>query len=231
MMSIWTDLWNLFFPHSCLLCGRQLISGERVLCLKCLSRLPRTQFHLRKDNIVECNFWGKIPVEHATSFLYYAKGGNVRQLLYELKYHGNQEVGEVMGRMMASELMCSHFFDGIDLIVPVPLHQRKKRLRGYNQSECLARGVSVVTGIPMDTKVVIRSRYTDTQTHKGQYARWENVRNLFACIFPGSLEGKHLLLVDDVLTTGATVVSCADAFRGILGLRISVLTLALAGES
>ena len=111
-MSIWTDLWNLFFPHSCLLCGRQLISGERVLCLKCLSGLPRTQFHLRKDNIVECNFWGKIPVEHATSFLYYAKGGNVRQLLYELKYHGNQEVGEVMGRMMASELMCSHFFDG-----------------------------------------------------------------------------------------------------------------------
>ncbi len=86
-----------------------------------------------------------------------------------------------MGRMMASELMCSHFFDGIDLIVPVPLHQRKKRLRGYNQSECLARGVSVVTGIPMNTKVVIRSRYTDTQTHKGQYARWENVRNLFAC--------------------------------------------------
>ena len=156
-MSIWTDLWNLFFPHSCLLCGRQLISGERVLCLKCLSGLPRTQFHLRKDNIVECNFWGKIPVEHATSFLYYAKGGNVRQLLYELKYHGNQEVGEVMGRMMASELMCSHFFDGIDLIVPVPLHQRKKRLRGYNQSECLARGVSVVTGIPMDTKVVIRA--------------------------------------------------------------------------
>lgn len=104
-------------------------------------------------------------MEHATSFLYYAKGGNVRQLLYELKYHGNQEVGEVMGRMMASELMCSHFFDGIDLIVPVPLHQRKKRLRGYNQSECLARGVSVVTGIPMNTKVVIRSRYTDTQTH------------------------------------------------------------------
>lgn len=158
-MSIWTDLWNLFFPHSCLLCGRQLISGERVLCLKCLSGLPRTQFHLRKDNIVECNFWGKIPVEHATSFLYYAKGGNVRQLLYELKYHGNQEVGEVMGRMMASELMCSHFFDGIDLIVPVPLHQRKKRLRGYNQSECLARGVSVVTGIPMDTKVVIPSDF------------------------------------------------------------------------
>lgn len=231
MMSIWTDLWNLFFPHGCLLCGKQLVPGERVLCAKCLSELPRTRFHLCKDNAVERNFWGKFPVERATSFLYYAKGGDVRQLLYELKYHGNQEVGEVMGRVMAAELMHSRFFDGIDLIVPVPLHRRKERRRGYNQSECLARGISAVTGIPVDTKVVIRNRYTDTQTHKGQYERWENVRNLFDCVSPERLEGKHLLLVDDVLTTGATLVSCADAFHGIPGLRISVLTLALAGES
>lgn len=230
-MSILTDLWNLFFPHCCLLCGEQLVPGEKVLCLKCLSGLPRTRFHLRKDNAVECNFWGKFPVEHASSFLYYAKGGDVRQLLYELKYHGNKAVGEVMGRTMAAELLPSHFFDGIDMVVPVPLHPRKERQRGYNQSECLAHGISVVTGIPMNAKIVIRNRYTDTQTHKGQYERWENVRNLFACISPECLEGKHLLLVDDVLTTGATVVSCADAFRDIPGLRISLLTLALAGES
>lgn len=230
-MSIWTDLWHLFFPQTCLLCGGQLVEGERMVCLRCLSGLPRTHFHLRKDNLVERNFWGKFPVERATSFLYYAKGGDVRQLLYELKYHGNQEVGEVMGRVMASELMRSRFFDGIDLIVPVPLHQRKERRRGYNQSECLARGISAVTGIPMDVKVIIRSRYNETQTRKGQYERWENVRNLFACISPEGLEGKHVLLVDDVLTTGATVVSCADALADIPGLRISVLTLALAGES
>ena len=230
-MSVWTDLWDLFFPCNCLLCERQLVQGENMLCLKCLSGLPRTQFHLREENAVECNFRWKIPVEHATSFLYYAKGGNVRQLLYELKYRGNREVGEVMGRVMASELMGSRFFDGMDLIVPVPLHRRKERLRGYNQSECLARGISAVTGIPMDTRIVVKSRHTDTQTHKGQYARWENVRDLFVCVDPAALEGKHLLLVDDVLTTGATVVSCADAFRGIPGLRISVLTLALAGES
>lgn len=230
-MSIWTDLWHLFFPQTCLLCGGQLVEGERMVCLKCLSGLPRTHFHLRKDNLVERNFWGKFPVERAASFLYYAKGGDVRQLLYELKYHGNQEVGEVMGRVMASELMRSHFFDGIDLIVPVPLHQRKERRRGYNQSECLARGISAVTGIPVDIKVIIRSRYNETQTRKGQYERWENVRNLFACIAPEGLEGKHILLVDDVLTTGATIVSCADALGDIPGLRISVLTLALAGES
>ena len=230
-MNLWTDIVEFFFPRLCLSCGRKLLLAEEGLCISCLAGLPYTKLGNTPGNEMEKCFWGRFPVVRASSLFYYAKGGNVRQLLYELKYHGNQEVGEVMGRMMASELMCSHFFDGIDLIVPVPLHQRKKRLRGYNQSECLARGVSVVTGIPMDTKVVIRSRYTDTQTHKGQYARWENVRNLFACIFPDSLEGKHLLLVDDVLTTGATVVSCADAFRGIPGLRISVLTLALAGES
>lgn len=231
MMSIWTDLWKLFFPRCCLLCGERLVPGEKVLCLKCLSGLPRTQFHLQEDNAVEYDFFGKFPVDHATSFLYYAKGGDVRRLLYELKYYGNKEVGEVMGRTMAAELMSSHFFDGIDLIVPVPLHRRKERQRGYNQSECLARGISVVTGIPMNAHIVIRSRYTDTQTHKGQYERWENVQNLFICVSPGLLEGKHLLLVDDVLTTGATVVSCADAFRSIPGLHISVLTLALAGKS
>lgn len=170
-------------------------------------------------------------MERATSFLFYTKGGDVRQLLYELKYHGNEEVGIVMGRTMASELLLTSFFEGIDLIVPVPLHRRKKRQRGYNQSECLAEGISLVTGIPVYVDALVRDRYTETQTRKGQYERWENVRNLFVCPSPGILEGKHVLLVDDVLTTGATIVSCADALHDIPGLRVSVLTLALAGES
>lgn len=230
-MAIWTDLWGFFFPRTCLLCGRRLARGESAVCLKCLSGLPRTRLHLAEDNAVERNFWGKFPMVRATSFLYYAKGGDVRRLLYELKYYGNREIGLLMGREMASELMQSRFFDGIDLIVPVPLHPRRQRLRGYNQSEWLARGIVEVTGIPLDATAVVRSRHNDTQTRKGHYERWENVRGLFACVSPGSLEGKHILLVDDVLTTGATLVACADAFRGIPGLRISVLTLALAGES
>lgn len=231
MMSIWSDLWELFFPRCCLFCGSRLSHGERTLCFSCLAKLPRTELHLRRDNAVERNFWGKFPVERATSFLYYAKGGDVRQLLYELKYHGNKEVGKVMGRTMAAELLSSCFFEDVDLIIPVPLHRRKERQRGYNQSECLARGIAEVTGLPVCTDMVVRSRYTETQTHKGQYERWENVRNLFACSAPELLENKHVLLVDDVLTTGATIVACVDALRNVSGLRVSVLTLALAGES
>lgn len=231
MMSIWSDLWELFFPRCCLFCGSRLSHGERTLCFSCLAKLPRTELHLRRDNAVERNFWGKFPVERATSFLYYAKGGDVRQLLYELKYHGNKEVGIVMGRIMAAELLSSCFFEDVDLIIPVPLHRRKERQRGYNQSECLARGIAEVTGLPVCTDMVVRSRYTETQTHKGQYERWENVRDLFACSAPELLEKKHVLLVDDVLTTGATIVACVDALRNVSGLRVSVLTLALAGES
>lgn len=231
MRAIGTDLWELFFPRCCLLCGSRLCYGENILCSSCLIGLPRTGFHLQEDNRVERNFWGKFAIERATSFLYYTKGGDVRQLLYELKYHGNKETGEVMGRIMAAELLPSHFFEGMDWIIPVPLHRRKERQRGYNQSICLAQGISAVTGISIRADMLIRSRYTETQTHKGQYERWENVRNLFLCPSPQLLENKHVLLVDDVLTTGATIVSCADALCAVPGLRISVLTLALAGES
>lgn len=230
-MPILTDLWDLFFPRNCLICGNRLSRGEEMLCFSCLAGLPRTGLHKVKDNLVERNFWGKFPIERGTSFLYYAKGGDVRQLLYELKYHGNSEVGEVMGRIVAAELLPFGFFEGIDFMLPVPLHKRKKRQRGYNQSECLCKGISAVTGIPVRTELIVRNRYTETQTHKGQYERWENVQNLFACPAPEVFENKHVLLVDDVLTTGATIVSCADALANISGLRISVLTLALAGES
>lgn len=231
MKTFLTDLWELFFPRCCILCGSRLCHGENILCTRCLAELPRTGLHLRADNSVERNFWGKFAVERAASFLYYTKGGDVRRLLYELKYYGNKEAGEVMGRIMAAELLSSCFFEGVDWIIPVPLHPRKERRRGYNQSDCLARGISAVTGIPVSAEMLVRSRYTETQTRKGQYERWENVQNIFLCPSPRLLQNKHVLLVDDVLTTGATIVSCADALRRVPGLRISVLTLALAGES
>lgn len=230
-MSILTDLWELFFPRCCLICGDRLCRKEKMLCSVCLAGLPRTGFHREKGNRVERNFWGKLPIERATSFLYYTRGGDVRRLLYELKYYGNKEVGEMMGRLMAAELLSSSFFEGIDVIIPVPLHRRKERQRGYNQSFCLAKGISAVTGIPVRADAMVRDRYTETQTHKGQYERWENVQNLFHCSMPEQLEHTHILLVDDVLTTGATLVSCSDALQGIPGLRVSVLTLALAGET
>jgi ComF family protein len=187
--------------------------------------------HGKKDNEMEKSFWGRFPVERANAFLYYAKGGDVRKLLYELKYYGNWKIGVFMGKCMATELSSSSFFEGIDAIVPIPLHPEKICKRGYNQSEMLAKGISMVTGIPMWKDMLVRSQFTETQTHKSQYERWMNVNGVFVCKRPQELGGKHILLVDDVLTTGATLIACADALTEICDLKISVLTLAMAGES
>ena len=230
-MSLWSDIWKLFFPQCCLVCGKVLLAGEEHLCFRCLSGLPRTLMHLQRENELEKCLWGKLPIERGTAFLHYAKGGDAQRLLFELKYYGNVKLGLFMGRCMANELLPSGFFDGIDGVMPVPLHRRKQRMRGYNQSRLLAEGLSSVTGIPLWDSLLVRKQFTETQTQKGSYERWQNVRDVFDCSSLEALEGKHVLLVDDVLTTGATMVACADALRDVGGLRISVLVLAWAGHS
>lgn len=219
---------SLLFPRCCVVCGRSLAKGEECICAMCNINLPRTNYHLQKDNQVEQLFWGKIPLERATSFFFYRKGSDFRQILHQLKYGGQKEIGAIMGRYMASELTVSGFFEGIDVIIPVPLHKRKQRIRGYNQSEWIARGISTVTGIRIDTEVIVRRKHTDTQTRKSTFERWENVDGIFELHHAESLKGKHLLVVDDVLTTGATTVACASRLMEIEGVRISVLTLAVA---
>lgn len=219
---------SLFFPRCCLACGKPLAKGEECICTMCNINLPRTNYHLQKDNPVEQLFWGKIPLERATSFFYYRKGSDFRQILHQLKYGGQKELGAIMGRYMASELLSSGFFKGIDVIVPVPLHKKKQQLRGYNQSEWIARGIAAVTGIPIDMELVVRRKNTETQTRKSTFERWENVDGIFELHSSENLQGKHVLIVDDVLTTGATTVACASALIEIEGIRISVLTLAIA---
>lgn len=219
---------SLLFPRCCVVCGRPLAKGEECICAMCNINLPRTNYHLQKDNQVEQLFWGKIPLERATSFFFYRKGSDFRQILHQLKYGGQKEIGAIMGRYMASELTVSGFFEGIDVIIPVPLHKRKQRIRGYNQSEWIARGISAVTGICIDTEVIVRRKHTDTQTRKSTFERWENVDGIFELHHAESLKGKHLLVVDDVLTTGATTVACASRLMEIEGVRICVLTLAVA---
>ena len=231
VVNIWSDICDLFFPRYCVVCGRRLVRDEECICITCLAGLPRTMMHGKKDNEMEKSFWGRFPVERANAFLYYAKGGDVRKLLYELKYYGNWKIGVFMGKCMATELSSSSFFEGIDAIVPIPLHPEKICKRGYNQSEMLAKGISMVTGIPMWKDMLVRSQFTETQTHKSQYERWMNVNGVFVCKRPQELGGKHILLVDDVFTTGATLIACADALTEICDLKISVLTLAMAGES
>ena len=219
---------SLLFPRCCLVCGRPLAKGEECLCTMCNINLPRTGYHLKEDNPVEKLFWGKIPLERATSFFFYRKGSDFRQILHQLKYGGQKDIGAIMGRYMATELQESGFFEGIDVIVPVPLHKKKQRLRGYNQSEWIARGIATVTGIPIDTESVVRHKNTETQTSKSSLERWENVNGIFELHHPEPLAGKHILIVDDVLTTGATTVECASCLTKIEGVRISVLTLAIA---
>lgn len=219
---------SLLFPRCCVVCGRPLARGEECLCTMCNINLPRTDYHLRKDNPVEKMFWGKIPLEHATSFFFYRKGSDFRQILHQLKYGGQKGIGAIMGRYMAAELLESGFFEGVDVILPVPLHKKKQQIRGYNQSEWIARGIAAVTGISIDTESVVRQKNTETQTRKSFFERWENVEGIFQLHHAESLSGKHILIVDDVLTTGATTVECASCLAEIEGIRISILTLAMA---
>lgn len=222
------SFFQLLFPHQCAVCGASLQEGEEVVCMRCNMDMPRTNYHCRKDNPVERMFWGKLPLERATSFFFYHKGSDFRRILHLLKYGGRKDLGEAMGRFMAAELMLTDFFRGVDVIVPIPLHPRKQRLRGYNQSECIARGVSAVSGILIDTSSVMRRKHTETQTRKSAYERWENVNGIFQLRYPERFIGKHILIIDDVLTTGATITACADVFQGVEGVRISILTLAVA---
>ena len=229
-MNTWFhSFWSLLFPRCCVVCGSPLSRGEECLCTCCNINLPRTGFHLRKDNPVECLFWGRIPgLKRASSFLFYRKGSDFRRILHMLKYGGYKELGEVMGRYMSAELSSGEFFDGVDMIIPVPLHRKKQKLRGYNQSEWIARGIASVTGIPLCAECMIREKNTETQTRKSTFERWENVEGIFRLCDTVHFEGKHVLFVDDVLTTGATTVACASAFAGVSEIRISVLTLAVA---
>lgn len=225
-MRILNEILNLFFPNLCLICHRPLIKGERQICIKCLCDLPRTGFHKIKDNPVEQLYFGKFQIEHATAYLKYEKGGNVQKIVHSLKYHDNMEIGYILGREIALELKAddSPLCD-VDLLLPVPLHKRKMRKRGYNQSECIAKGISSILNIPVDTNSLMRVANNDTQTHKSIYDRWINVSSIFKLVAPEALEGKHILLIDDVITTGATSLACVEELSRAKDTRISILSL------
>lgn len=221
------SFFRLFVPRRCAVCGACLDDGEEVLCLKCDIGMPRTNYHLRADNPVEQRFWGRFPLERATSYFRYCKDGDYRRILFRMKYEGRQDDAEAMGRLMAADLVRSGFFEGVDVLLPVPLHPDKQRLRGYNQSARIAQGVSAVTGIPVSVGNVRRLKFTETQTRKSAHQRWDNVDGVFEAVDAAAFVGQHVLLLDDVLTTGATLTACADALAGVEGVRFSVLALAV----
>ena len=228
LMKILNDLLNLLFPVTCAACGNVLMNNERVMCLSCNYYLPRTNFHLERDNPVAVIFWGRVRIENATAFYYFNKASRYRHLIHELKYRGRKDIGLELGRIFGYEMMVSPGFRLIDLVLPVPLHKKKLIKRGFNQSECIARGISEAMNKPLDTLSVIRTVYSDTQTRKTRYDRWLNVEGIFKVTDRSSLFGKHILLVDDVVTTGATIEACASEILKVEGTKVSVAVLAMA---
>jgi len=230
MNTLFNDLLTVFFPPTCNGCGGLLNENEGLLCLDCVYHLPRTGFHTDPDNIVAQVFWGRVPLQAAASFLYFNKGNTVQRLLHQLKYQGNQEIGLWLGERYGRELLKSPLFSGIDEIIPVPLHSSKFRKRGYNQSELFAKGLAKTMGKPLDHSTLLRQSATETQTKKSRYQRWENVSEVFTTDHPERVEGKHILLVDDVLTTGATLEASARVLLGIKNLKVSVVTIAFSNH-
>ena len=219
-----SDLIDLIFPRRCAVCGEVLSRQERYICLNCLYTLPKIEAHHKIE--IEQTFWGKVDIERATSFMYYRKGSPYNALMHKLKYDNSPEVGTYIAEMAAKELLESDFFNGITRIVPLPLSKSKQRKRGYNQSEYITKGVSNVTGIPIDTRLIVRDIPNETQTHKNRDERWENVKDIFSVTIPYTLNNEHILLVDDILTTGATLCSCATTMRKWYNCKVSIFTLA-----
>ncbi|MDR0865117.1 MAG: ComF family protein [Candidatus Symbiothrix sp.] len=227
-MNLLKDLWALFYPKLCIGCSEALTENENFFCLECFLKIPKTNYHLNGNNLARDRFLGKIPVQKVSAYLYYNKSGLGQKLVAEIKYRGNIYLGEWIGASLAKEMLPSGFFEDIDFLVPVPLHRKKLRKRGFNQSEIVAQGVSGITGIPVETKNLYRKKANVTQTKKGVYERWKNTAGIFDIRDMELFENKHLLLIDDVLTTGATLEACAQALLKCKNVKISILTLAIA---
>jgi ComF family protein len=227
-MGIIKDFFRLIFPVTCAACGEALVKNERVICISCNYALPRTNFHLDQNNVIARIFWGRIRIENATAFYFFNKGSSFRHLVHELKYNGREDVGLELGRIFGSEIIESERFRLIDIVIPVPLHRKKQKKRGFNQSECIARGVSEALNKPLDVISVVRSVHSSTQTRKSRYDRWLNVEGIFTVTNQQVLVGKHILLVDDVITTGATLEACASEILKIEGTKVSIAALAVA---
>lgn len=219
------DFFNLFYPNLCSACSRTLNSGEKHICSACLWRMPKTDFHLQEDNPVLRKFWGKVNIEAAASFVFFDKGERIQQILHSLKYAGNTALGIFLGELYGSQLRQAPLFSKCEAIIPVPLHSKKIKARGYNQSNLIAEGLSKAMGIPFYTQLLERTIATSTQTKKSRYARFENVENVFR-LNGERVKEKHLLLVDDVITTGSTLESCARCVSELGDVKISVATIA-----
>ncbi len=221
-----SSLIDLLFPQICQACYESTIENQKNICINCKLSLPRTNWHLMENNPLEKVFWGRVPIQNATAFLKFEFGGKVQHLIHNLKYKGIQEIGKTLGEMAGTELLHSRIFEEVDLLLPIPIHPIKQKKRGFNQSLLIANGVSKASKIPLNKEVLAKTTNTQSQTKKSRFKRWLNVDSTFTVLDKTLLKNKHVLLIDDVITTGSTIEACAKELLKIEGLKVSLLIIA-----
>jgi len=224
-----TDFIALLFPITCAACGKSLYKNEQSICTYCMYYLPKTNYHLAFDNPVAKIFWGRVSIHSAASYYSFNKGGKVQKLIHQLKYNGQKHVGVTVGKLYGQELKCVDDFNTVDVVIPVPLHPKRLKKRGYNQSDSFAEGLAESMDSEVNFRSLVRKEESSSQTKKSRYSRWQNVESIFGVQYPEQIAGKHILLVDDVVTTGATLEACAQTLLKVPDLKLSIATIAYAG--
>ena len=227
-MNLIKDFVGLLFPEVCYNCGNSLFKNEKVVCTRCSLHLPETNFSSDPDNPVARVFWGRVQLHAATALYFFRKGGAIQKLIHHLKYNGHKDIGIYLGNVLGSEIRHFPGLDNIDCIIPIPLHKKKLKKRGFNQAALIAEGVGQVIGAEVNSSSVYREVPTDTQTKKSRYRRWENVSDIFKVRDEQKLMGKHVLVIDDVITTGATMEACLQTLQKVPGIKLSIAAVAFA---
>ncbi len=225
--KVLNDLDSFLVPALCFGCNAHLYRGERILCAFCRNELPLTDTHLEANSAADRLFFGQPAVVKADALLYFEPGGIVQRLIHHLKYRGQETIGDWLGDWYGRVLQPEKALQGIDWVLPVPLHPRKKRLRGYNQCDRFGRRMAAKLGAHYSDQMLLRRRYRSTQTSKDRWMRQESIRGAFYVRRPGPLEGCRVLLVDDVITTGATLQACCEVLSAVPGIRIHIAAMAL----
>lgn len=225
-MKLLKDIVHIFYPEVCLCCQNDLTTNENSICINCRHQLPLTNFSKEPNNLVENTFYGRIQIEEATALFYFFKKGSIQELIHNLKYRNQQQVGTILGAWLGEEMLQSERFKNLDFIIPVPLHQKKLKQRGYNQVTTFGQSLSKKLNIPLNESLLKRVSSTKTQTKRLRFERWKNVQELFIVEQPESVENKHILLIDDIITTGATLEACCKAFENSKNIKISIACMA-----
>lgn len=226
---MYSHLLNLLFPKVCCGCGQPLVKGEEHICALCITELPRTGYIEWAENPVAKKLWGRVNITHASAFLHFSKDSMVQQLLHNLKYKGHKEIGFALGKLYGNELKNTALLSTVDYVVPVPMYPKKERKRGYNQAWAIAKGISDAVSKPINQNGLVKILDTGSQTRLNRWMRWENQQEIFALKNAGSFEEKHILLVDDVITTGSTLEACVGLMNKIENCKVSVATIACVG--